>query len=139
MAEQYDADVVVIGSGASGGMAAWNLCRKGVKVLLLEAGGRFQRMDFWTHVKPWQRAERLRRGEQPPPFFLDRAEQPSTTVADRPFDLTRVWGVGGKTNAWGRLSLRYSDLNLSEPARDGWEIPWSVSYGDLAPYCDRVE
>jgi len=68
MAEQYDADVVVIGSGAP--------------------GGRFQRKDFWTHVKGWQRAERLRRGEQPTPFCPDRAEQPYTTVADRPFDLT---------------------------------------------------
>ena len=139
MAQDHDADVVVIGSGASGGMAAWNLCRKGAKVLLLDAGGAFPRADFWTHVKPWERAERLRRGQRPPPFFLDRAEQPYTTVADRPFDLTRVWGVGGKTNVWGRLSLRYSDLNLGEPARDGWEIPWPVGYADLAPYYDRVE
>ncbi len=139
MAEQFDADVVVIGSGASGGMAAWNLARKGVKVMLLDAGSRFSRADFWTHMKPWERRERLRRGEKPPPFFLDMAEQPYDTVKDRPFSLTRVWGVGGKTNVWGRLSLRYSDLNLSEPERDGWEIPWPVRYADIAPYYDRVE
>ncbi len=74
MAEQFDADVVVIGSGASGGMAAWNLARKGVKVMLLDAGSKFSRADFWTHMKPWERRERLRRGEKPPPFFLDMAE-----------------------------------------------------------------
>lgn len=112
---------------------------QGVKVLLLDAGGPFQRADFWTHGNPWQRAERLRRGERPPPFLLDREEQPYTTVEDRPFDLTRVWGIGGRTNVWGRLSLRYSELNLSEPARDGRGIPWPVSYADLAPYYDRVE
>ncbi len=139
MAEQFDADVVVIGSGASGGMAAWNLARKGVKVMLLDAGSKFSRADFWTHMKPWERRERLRRGEKPPPFFLDMAEQPYDTVKDRPFSLTRVWGIGGKTNVWGRLSLRYSDLNLREPERDGWEIPWPVRYADIAPYYDRVE
>ncbi len=60
-------------------------------------------------------------------------------MKDRPFSLTRVWGIGGKTNVWGRLSLRYSDLNLREPERDGWEIPWPVRYADIAPYYDRVE
>jgi len=139
MPSDFDADVVVIGSGASGGMAAWNLTRKGVKVLLLEAGSRFERKDFWTHVKPWERRARLRRGERPPPFVLDTNEQPYSTVPERPFSLTRVWGVGGKTNIWGRLSLRYSDLNLTEPERDGWEIPWPLRYSDLAPYYDRVE
>ncbi len=136
---QRESDVVVIGSGASGGMAAWNLARKGLQVVLLEAGSRFSRADFWTHVKPWQRRERLRRGESSPAFFLDPGDQPYDTVPERPFSLTRVWGVGGKTNVWGRLSLRYSDLNLTEPERDGWEIPWPVRYGDLAPYYDRVE
>ena len=120
-------------------MAAWNLARKGIKVLLLDAGGRFPRADFWTHVKVWERRERRRRGERPPPFFLDPVEQPYDSVPDRPFSLTRVWGIGGKTNVWGRLSLRYSDLNLAEPARDGWEIPWPLAYADLAPYYDRVE
>ena len=139
MAQRQESDVVVVGSGASGGMAAWNLARKGIKVLLLDAGGRFSRADFWTHVKVWERRERRRRGERPPPFFLDPVEQPYDSVPDRPFSLTRVWGIGGKTNVWGRLSLRYSDLNLAEPARDGWEIPWPLAYADLAPYYDRVE
>jgi choline dehydrogenase-like flavoprotein len=47
-------DVVIIGSGASGGMAAWNLTRKGMKVLMLDAGTKFPRSQFWSHVKPWQ-------------------------------------------------------------------------------------
>jgi choline dehydrogenase-like flavoprotein len=47
-------DVIVIGSGASGGMAAWNLTRQGVDVLMLDAGTRFSRAKFWTHVKPWE-------------------------------------------------------------------------------------
>ena len=136
--EQYD--LVVIGSGASGGMAAWNLTRKGAKVLLLEAGGTFDRASFWSHVKPWEARERRRRGERPPNFEgLALRESPYETAEGQDFLLRRVWGVGGKTNIWGRLSLRYGDLNFTEPAVDGWEIPWPVRYRDIAPYYDNVE
>src|SRR3979490_2117129 len=55
-------DVIVIGSGAAGGMAAWNLTRKGVNVLILDAGQKFERSKFWTHVKPWEWQQRMDRG-----------------------------------------------------------------------------
>jgi choline dehydrogenase-like flavoprotein len=131
--------VVIIGSGASGGMAAWNLTKKGVRVLMLDAGDRFDRTKFWTHVQPWEARERTARGEQPPQFFLDVKEQPYVTPPDRPFDLVRVWGHGGKTNVWGRVSLRYSEMDFKGAERDGWEIPWPIGYADVAPYYDRVE
>lgn len=131
--------VIVVGSGASGGMAAWNLTRKGVHVLMLDAGDKFDRSKFWTHVMPWEAREREARGEHPPQFFLDTKEQPYLTPQDKPFELIRVWGHGGKTNVWGRVSLRYSDLDFKGPARDGWEIPWPIEYKDIAPYYDQVE
>ena len=114
--------VIVIGSGASGGMAAWNLTQKGIDVLLLDAGDKFDRSTFWTHVRPWEAQERTARGERPPPFFLDTKEQPYLTAPGRPFALTRVWGHGGKTNVWGRVSLRYSEMDLKAADRDGWEL-----------------
>ena len=105
-------DAVVIGSGASGGMAAWNLTNQGARVLMLDAGTHFHRKDFWTHVTPYEWRERIQRGEQPPPFRLSSQEQPYLTPPEKPFDLWRVWGVGGKTNVWGRVSLRFSDLDF---------------------------
>lgn len=132
-------DVVIIGSGAAGGMAAWNLSRQGVKVLVLDAGEKFQRSKFWTHVKPWEWRERMDRGERPPQFELSKREQPYVTPPSQPFDLIRVWGRGGKTNIWGRVALRYSDLDFTSAERDGWEIPWPIRYKDIAPYYDKVE
>lgn len=132
-------DVVVIGSGAAGGMAAWNLTRQGVNVLLLDAGSKFNRGGFWSHVKPWQYRERASRGERPPQFFLDNKEQPYETDPKNPFELIRVWGRGGKTNVWGRVALRYSDVDFEGPAKDGWEIPWPIRYKDIAPYYDKVD
>src|SRR5690606_449242 len=114
-----DVDFVVIGSGAAGGMAAWNLTRKGAKVLILEAGEKFDRADFWSHVKPWEERERRRRGETPPDFEgLPLKESPYAVDGGGEFLLRRVWGVGGKTNVWGRVSLRFSDHNFNEPAQD---------------------
>ena len=139
MATEFDHDVLVIGSGASGGITAWNLARQGAKVLILDAGSKFNRGDFWTHVSPWQAHEMRRQGKRPPQFLLSTQEQPYEWEDDRYFDLWRVWGVGGKTNIWGRVSLRYSDLNFSEPERDGWEVAWPFRYDDIAPYYDKVD
>ncbi len=135
-----DYDVVVIGSGAAGSMAAWNLTRKGAKVLILEAGSKFDQADFWSHVKPWEARARRKRGESSPDFEgMPLRESPYETPLGQPFLLRRVWGVGGKTNIWGRVSLRYGELNFTEPAVDGWEIPWPIRYSDIAPYYDKVE
>jgi choline dehydrogenase-like flavoprotein len=132
-------DVVIIGSGAAGGMAAWNLTRQGVNVLMLDAGERFSRSKYWSHVKAWQWQDRLATGQRPVEFQLSLKEQPYETPPGQPFDLVRVWGRGGKTNIWGRVSLRYSDVDFQGPARDGWEIPWPIRYKDIAPYYDQVD
>ncbi len=132
--------VVVVGSGASGGMAAWNLTRQGIDVLLLDAGTKFDRSTYWTHVRPWEARERRARGEEPPRFFVDTTKDGAyLTPAGKPFELIRVWGHGGKTNVWGRVSLRYADLDFKGPGRDGWEIPWPIEYKDVSPYYDKVD
>ncbi len=136
-AKQYQ--VIVIGSGAAGGMAAWNLTQQGVSVLMLDAGDKFDRAKFWTHVQPWEWRDRVSRGEKPLSFFLSTKEQPYLTPQDRPFELIRVWGHGGKTNAWGRVSLRYSDLDFTAADRDGYGLNWPIRYADVAPYYDKVD
>ena len=130
-------DVIIVGSGAAGGMAAWNLTRKGVKVLMLDAGEKFNRGGFWSHVKPWESQKKLDAGQKPPQFFVDNNEQPYHS--DPYFYLVRVWGRGGRTNVWGRVALRYADLDFASAEHDGWEIDWPIRYKDVAPYYDRVE
>lgn len=130
-------DVVIIGSGASGGMAAWNLTRQGVNVLMLDAGERFDPVNFWMALLPYEKHERLQQGERPYQFFLSRKEQPLLTPPDLPFNLYRVWGLGGKTNIWGRVSLRYSDVDFK--VNDGYGIPWPFEYKDIKPYYDKVD
>jgi choline dehydrogenase-like flavoprotein len=57
--------VIVIGSGAAGGMAAWNLTRQGIEVCLLDAGTKFDRGKYWTHVTPYEARARRARGQSP--------------------------------------------------------------------------
>lgn len=130
-------DVVVIGSGASGGLAAWNLTRQGIKVLLLDAGDKYDPAKYWMAMLPYEKREALARGEKPEVGFLSTKEQPYLTPTGKRYDLYRVWGHGGKTNIWGRVSLRYSDVDFK--VNDGYGTPWPFEYKDLKPYYDQVD
>ena len=106
---------------------------------MLDAGRKFNRAEFWTHVKPWEAQRKLDAGQQPPQFFLDHGEQPYHTLLwARTFRLIRVWGRGGKTNVWGTRQRCATPISISPaPETDGWEIPWPIRYKDIAPYYDR--
>lgn len=150
-------DVLVIGSGASGGWVAKQLTEAGVQVALLEAGRPHTAKDHREHgrtfdLKYRDRAHDLIRRTRPIQkdcyactehnydWFVNDLEEPYTTAADKPFSWqgrTRI--VGGRTNVWGRQSYRLSDLDFKAASSDGYGEDWPLSYADLAPYYDRVE
>jgi choline dehydrogenase-like flavoprotein len=150
-------DVIVVGSGASGGWAAKRLSEAGIKVALLEAGKPQADADFTEHVpaydltyrnraSDWIRRTRPRQRdcyacrEWNYKWFVNDLEEPYTTPDGKPFSWqgrTRV--VGGRTNVWGRQSYRLSDQDLHGKSFDGYGEDWPISYKDLAPYYDIVE
>ena len=150
-------DVIVVGSGASGGWAAKRLSEAGIKVALLEAGKPQGSADFTEHVPPYdltyrdQASELIRRTrprqrdcyacrEWNYKWFVNDIDEPYTTPDDKPFSWqgrTRV--VGGRTNVWGRQSYRFSEQDLHGKSFDGYGEDWPISYKDLAPYYDLVE
>lgn len=150
-------DVIVVGSGASGGWAAKRLSEAGIKVALLEAGKPQGGADFREHVPAYDLAYRDRASEwirrtRPRQrdcyacrewnynWFVNDLEEPYTTPADKPFSWqgrTRV--VGGRTNVWGRQSYRFSDQDLHGKSFDGFGEDWPISYKDLEPYYGLVE
>ena len=149
MARDYD--VIVVGSGAGGGQAAYTLALEGVKVLMLEAGRRY---DPRTETPMFQTsAEAPLRGAGTPdkPFgFFDATVdggwqvpgEPYTQASTDPqqrFDWWRARMLGGRTNHWGRISLRNGPYDFKPYSRDGLGFDWPIGYGDLAPYYDKVE
>jgi len=154
-AQQFD--VIVVGSGASGGWAAKRLSEAGVKVAILEAGKPQGDKDFVEHVPAWDlkyrnRADEWMRRTRPRQrdcyacrewnyqWFANDLEEPYTTPTDKPFSWQgRMRVVGGRTNVWGRQSYRLSQQDLKGKSFDGYGDDWPLEYADLAPYYDIVE
>ncbi len=151
-------DVLVIGSGASGGWVAKEVAERGLTVLMLEAGPpRVPTRDFTEHVWPYQLKFRgfgdQRRLLQTQPvqrlcyacdeyshqFFVNDLEHPYTFPVDKPFMWIRGRQVGGKTFCWARESYRFSDNEFKAASRDGYGEDWPISYKELEPFYDRVE
>jgi choline dehydrogenase-like flavoprotein len=150
-------DVVVVGSGASGGWAAKRLAEVGVKVALVEAGRAHGKNETYEHKQPFDlpyanlSRELLRRTrhrqtdcyactEYNAHWFVNDLDEPYTTPEDKPFSWQgRTRLVGGRTNVWGRQSYRLSQQDLKGRSFDGAGEDWPLSYEDLAPYYDVVE
>ncbi len=146
-------DVVIIGSGAGGGTAAQVLTEKGIKVAMLEAGGTIDPLtDFKEHVMPHDVPHRgahddasMYFGEAPynyfaaPNGFWDIKGEPFTVAKGNKFQWFRSRVVGGRTNHWGRISLRFSDYDFEPYSTDGLGTDWPISYEEIAPYYERVE
>jgi len=146
-------DVVVIGSGAGGGTVVHTLTKLGVKVLLLEAGGPLNpAKDFKEHLMPWQVPHRgagedgryyfggMKYGFfEAPNGYWDIPGEPYTVAPDSKFQWFRSRIIGGRTNHFGRISLRFSDYDFKPRSTDGLGDDWPISYEDVAPYYDKAE
>jgi choline dehydrogenase-like flavoprotein len=150
-------DVLVVGSGASGGWACKRLSEAGLKVALVDAGRPQSDKNFTEHLPPFQlkyrdRAAEVIRKTRPIQkdcyacmeynydWFCNDLEEPYTTPKDQPFSWQgRLRVTGGRTNVWGRQSYRLSDLDFKAASYDGYGEDWPLSYKDLAPYYDIVE
>jgi choline dehydrogenase-like flavoprotein len=151
-------DAIVIGSGISGGWAAKELTERGLRTLVLEAGGQVvPERDYVEHVQPWELpfrgyGDRARLAREQPvqrtcyacdewsgKFFVNDLENPYSTPSDKPFLWIRGRQVGGRSITWGRQVYRWSDLDFEANARDGIAVDWPIRYADIAPWYDHVE
>ena len=141
-------DAVIVGSGAGGGMAAKVLSESGLKVAVVEAGPFFDPANDAQRTQlrnPW---DSPRRGAGSTRAFGDYDAayggweidgEPYTRKNGTRFDWFRSRMLGGRTNHWGRISLRFGPLDFKRKDVDGLGDNWPIGYEDVRPYYDRVD
>jgi len=144
-------DVIIVGSGAAGGQSAYTLCMDGAKVLMLEAGRNYSPETETPMFRTPDLAPLGAVGTPDKPFgFFDATVDGGWNVPGEPyvraseedagrFEWWRARMLGGRTNHWGRISLRNGPYDFKPHSRDGLGFDWPIAYEDVAPYYDKVE
>jgi choline dehydrogenase-like flavoprotein len=140
-------DAVIVGSGAGGGMAAYVLTRAGAKCVMLEAGDWYDTAkDSKMLVWPYEAPHRGAPTPQKPNGYFDPGYagwhlpgEPYSSASGSKWMWWRSRVLGGKTNHWGRISLRMGPYDFKPYSRDGKGFDWPITYDDLTPYYDKTE
>lgn len=152
--DEHRFEAIVVGSGISGGWAAMELSRQGVRTLLLERGRAVAHpVDYPTAaMRPWDFPNRglltIQEKEENPiqslvynegsrHFFVN--DQLHPYIQKKPFAWIRGYQVGGRSLTWGRQTYRLSDLDFEANLKDGVAVDWPIRYKDIAPWYDYVE
>ena len=138
-------DAVIVGSGAGGGMAGYVLAHAGLKVLMLEAGPFFDPQKNSAQLKfSWESPRRGASTDSRNFGDFDAAfggwsleGEPYTTKDNTEFQWFRSRMLGGRTNHWGRISLRMGPHDFQP--KDGLTEKWPITYDDMKPFYDKVD
>jgi choline dehydrogenase-like flavoprotein len=128
-------------------MAAYVLSKAGLKVCLLEAGAMYDPQKNITQLK-WS-YESPRRGASTKfrPFGdfdacyygWEIEGEPYTKAEGTKWDWWRARMLGGRTNHWGRISLRFGPKDFKRKSIDGLGDDWPIGYEDIKPYYDKID
>ena len=141
-------DVIIVGSGAGGGMATKQLADAGLNVAVVEAGPFFDPADPKTMTQLKWPYDSPRRGAGTDRAFgewdmsygdWEVKGEPYTVESGTTFKWWRARMLGGRTNHWGRISLRFGPKDFKGKTRDGHGEDWPIDYNDVKPYYDKVD
>ena len=149
---QPEYDVAIVGSGAGGGQMAYTLSLAGLKCVILEAGRDY---DPVKETPMFQRPDQAPLGGSPTPdkqFFgyfdatidggWEVPGEPYTQASAKKEEQFMWWRtrmLGGRTNHWGRISLRMGPYDFKPKSRDGLGLDWPLDYKDLESWYDKTE
>ncbi len=146
-------EAIVVGSGATGGVAAYTLASKGISVLVIEAGPDFspsqafgsepintlRRLHGITSGQHQKQVEHPGYWKANPLLYSNEKLYPYSFPKEKPFVWTRGMQVGGRSLTWGGITLRLSDYEFKAKDADGYGFSWPISYEELAPHYSFLE
>jgi len=143
--KKYDA--IIVGSGAGGGMATYVLANAGLKVCLIEAGPMYDPAKDSNQLKnPWESPRRGASTKYRPFGDFDGCYwgweidgEPYTQAEGTKWEWWRARMLGGRTNHWGRISLRFGPKDFKRKSIDGLGDDWPIGYDDVKPYYDKID
>ncbi|MFJ2604232.1 GMC oxidoreductase [Streptomyces sp. NPDC091279] len=125
--DSFDFDVCVIGSGASGSVAAQEIASQGLRVLVLEEGRQLNPGEYLSALEnAWENALVPTAGGTLQPFA-------------RPWSAS---ALGGGMSLYAGISFRLREVDMDARAHvapDALDPSWPISYDELRPYYDRME
>lgn len=138
-------DVVIVGSGAGGGMTALSLCEHGFKVCMLERGKQFDpRKDFIFNHTDWEsREDPLKEANLKEETINQQFRTEFVVDGDTEHRSSlryhRVHGVGGSTLHYQGEAHRFPEHAFNNFQEFAWGIDWPINYTDLASYYQQAE
>ena len=146
-------DAIIVGSGATGGVAALTLAEQGIRVLVIEAGPQIKRTDASSR-EPRDTLKRLsgiiskkhpNQSQHPgywknnPDLYANELNHPYSQPKNKPFLWTQGMQYGGRSLTWGGITLRFSQDDFHPSKKDGYGQDWPISYDELSPHYDFIE
>lgn len=144
MSDQLSADIVIIGSGICGAMAATHLLKQGASVLILEAGGPIDRGRVVAAFR-----NSTRKSDWMSPYTCsDIAPHPIYKPTDNgylvqggpyPYPAEYIRGVGGTTWHWAAQAWRLVPGDMRIKTLYNLGVDWPMSYEELDPFYQQAE
>ena len=146
-------EVIIIGSGATGGIAALTMAKAGVRVLVIERGPELE-IKQANGTDPCNMIRRLigvttgnyQNQPQHPGFwksnpllYANKKANPYTHPPKAPFMWTQGNQVGGRSLTWGGITLRLADEDFEASKDKEYNLEWPISYKDLESHYSEIE
>ncbi len=150
---QHPFEAIVIGSGATGGVAALTLAELGIRVLVIEAGPELnsktalgkEPLNTLKRVKGIICGENRIQAQHPgywkanPALYINEKDNKYKTPLEKPFIWTQGRQLGGRSLTWGGITLRLSELDFKAARNDNYGPEWPINYSDLKPHYEAIE
>ena len=146
-------EAIIIGSGATGGMAALTMAKAGIRVLVIERGpyletkkaigtepcNSFRRIIGLATGKYNQQPQHPGFWKANPILYADKESNPYTYPPKAPFIWTQGNQVGGRSLTWGGITLRMGYEDFESSKNNGYKLEWPINYKDLESHYSDIE